>query len=103
MSGLGLEGITELDLINLAAVLGVIWKVIILPYIQVRYGVMIPKKKKKTMDTAIKKPGNPGNPGPRPGDADTCKENRDMIIRVETKIETIEKQIENIFRKLDKM
>ena len=100
MSGLGLEGITELDLINLAAVLGVIWKVIILPYIQVRYGVMIPKKKKKTMDTAIKKPGNPG---PRPGDADTCKENRDMIVELRTEVKNIKEDIRAINKKLDRL
>ena len=40
MTTLGLEGTGTLDLVNLAAVLGVIWKVILLPYLQVRYGVM---------------------------------------------------------------
>ena len=99
MSGLGLEGMgTELGLINLAAILGVIWRVIILPYLQVRGLVKV--KKNKTTGTVIKKPGNPG---PKPGDGDTCKENRDMIIRLETKVEAIEKSIEAINKKLDRL
>ncbi len=99
MNGLGLEGMgTELGLINLAAILGVIWRVIILPYLQVRGLVKV--KKNKTTGTVIKKPGNPG---PRPGDAAECKENGKAIIRLETKVEAIEKSLTAIFRKLDKL
>lgn len=98
MSGLGLEGMgTELGLVNLAAILGVVWKVIILPYLQVRGYV---KTKNKKTDTVIKKPGNPG---PRPGDAAECKENRDMIIELRTKVDAIEKSIEAINKKLDRL
>lgn len=41
------------------------------------------------------------NPHP-PGETKICRENRDMIIAVTTKVEGIEDNIVSIFKKLDK-
>jgi len=41
------------------------------------------------------------NPHP-PGEAEMCKENRDIIIETRTKVKNIEGDIREIFKKLDK-
>lgn len=96
MSGFGLEGLgTELGVLNLAGWIAYGVNKFLIPYLRVR-GVMKEKEKKSN-------PGNPGSPGPRPGDGKTCKENRDKLIRLETKVDDMKEDIKTIFRKLDKI
>jgi len=45
---------------------------------------------------------NPGNPGDEPGEAEICKNNRDIIIETKTKVENIEENIKAIFKLIDK-
>ena len=45
-----------------------------------------------------KKIGNPYSPG----EGDICRKNRDIIVELRTKVESIEGDIATIFKKLDK-